>query len=1135
MNSEQAINLVRDTFTHSFNETRFRTFIRNLLNGLTETDDSFISGSFIRQAFANNVSSYKRIAKYKPNATERLDVLMVKLKANSSLDRARTLQRNFVADYLKQRGNKEGALVAFYCEGSSDWRFSYIKVENSIDLSSGIPKTITELSPAKRLSFLVGENEPNHTALKQIAPLLEREDIHTLSTIENAFNIESITDEFFQKYKELFLKLKDELDSILAQNPDIKTDFEEKNIFTEHFAKKLLGQIVFLYFLQKKGWLGVGRDEEGKFRNWGSGPKNFMRKLFNEEIIQYDNFFDDILEPLFYEALASKHENSFYSKFNCKIPFLNGGLFEPINGYNWQETVIRNNNDILKEILETFDLYNFTVKEDEPFDKEVAIDPEMLGKVFENLLEVKDRKSKGAFYTPREIVHYMCQESLINYLDVKLNTEIVPLASPKVSQRPLFGESNDGVLTEDVYVEKVPRKDIEEFVRHGDFYIDYALRNKTARENGKTVSGIYKERELPQTITQRADIVDGLLNDIKICDPAIGSGAFPVGLMHEIVRSRYALSDYGEYDPEKTFYNFKRHAIQSSIYGVDIDSGAIDIAKLRLWLSLIVDEDDFGNIQPLPNLDYKIVCGNSLLGLDLDNLFIDEALKKIELLKEQYFGETDHDRKKKLHKGIDQILFEITEQKNSFDFKIHFSEVFHQNAAQASRLCNTHTRDEYAALNGFDVVIGNPPYVQLQKFKGNPIQKAYKDRNYEVHDSNGDIYCLFYEKGIKSLAAGGTLCFITSNKWMRAGYGEKLRLFFLKYNPIYLIDLGPGVFKSATVDTNILIIGNCPNKKQLSALSLSSNLAQASRLCNANSRDDCSTLDIARAFKEKSVPLPKLTKDAWFIGSSAEQLLKAKIEKIGKPLKNWDVKIYRGVLTGLNEAFIIDTPTKERLCAEDPKSAEILKPILRGRDIKRYSYDWAGLWLIQSGFDMDVPNLYPAIYKHLLLFEEKARKRDDQGSNWWNLRACAYYPEFEKEKIIYPNMTKYLPFIYDDEGFYTNQKCFIMTGNNLRYLTGYFNSSIAAKWIRENCPELQGGTRELSKIFFENISIPPITAQPRLTTEKIESLVDNILSAKKSNSSADTSKLESEIDQLVYKLYDLTPAEIAIIEGKEHI
>ena len=288
--------------------------------------------------------------------------------------------------------------------------------------------------------------------------------------------------------------------------------------------------------------------------------------------------------------------------------------------------------------------------------------------------------------------------------------------------------------------------------------------------------------------------------------------------------------------------------------------------------------------------------------------------------------------------------------------------------------------------------------------------------------------------------------------------------------------------------------------------------------------------------------------EAWTIRSPAELALKHKIEDVGKPLKDWDINIYRGITTGCNEAFIIDEAKRDELIAADPKSSEIVKPLLRGRDIKRYHIQWADLYLINTfpTLNLNIDD-YPAVKNYLLAFgrdrleqagktlADGTKSRKKTGNKWFELQdPIAYHPEFEKEKVVYPNMTKFLPFVYDMDGFYTNQKIFIITGGNyLRYLTGYFNSKVAAKWIRENCPELQGGTRELSKVFFENISIPPVTEANQHLVTQIEDRVDKILTAKSTNPNTDVSDLENEIGQIVYLLYGLTLDEIAIVEGKE--
>ncbi|MDW8288502.1 MAG: TaqI-like C-terminal specificity domain-containing protein, partial [Flammeovirgaceae bacterium] len=280
--------------------------------------------------------------------------------------------------------------------------------------------------------------------------------------------------------------------------------------------------------------------------------------------------------------------------------------------------------------------------------------------------------------------------------------------------------------------------------------------------------------------------------------------------------------------------------------------------------------------------------------------------------------------------------------------------------------------------------------------------------------------------------------------------------------------------------------------------------------------------------------------ESWTIASAIEQAIKQKIEAKGKPLKEWDIQINYGIKTGYNEAFIIDGKKKDELIAQDPRSAEIIKPILRGRDIKRYKAEWQDLWLINSHNgvkELGIPRInvekeYPAIFNHLKQYETQLVKRQDQGDHWTNLRNCAYIQEFEKEKIIYPNMTLFLPFVYDEKQFYTNQKCFIITSMNvnLKYLVGFFNSKISHRWIRENCPELQGGTRELSKIFFENIPVPPISETEQ---QPFVALVDQILAQKEQGE--DTTALEAQIDRMVYALYGLTEEEIKVVEASSQI
>jgi hypothetical protein len=517
MDKKQAAEQISQLFQSAFDREGYSYFLKNLLNDI-EGKNNHYSGNTVPDAFKQHVNQYWRIGKYTDPEAVEMDLYVVELKSLSKLDRARTALRNFAVRTMQTFGDKDHALIAFYAkeDGGADWRFSYVKIEHNatLDPQSRKVKVSKELTPAKRYSFLVGEHENSHTAQSQLVDLLAMDYANpTIEELEKAFSIEKVAKEFFQQYKDLFVRLSEVL---MTQEYFQKIGDEEKRKqVVAKFAKKLLGQIVFLYFLQKKGWLGVEKEGE-----WGKGKRRFLQELFTDADQGSQNYYVEKLQYLFYEALANDRKDqfdpSYYQRFGCRIPFLNGGLFEA--DYDWQKIRIEIPNstfsnqektkagDLGTGILDVFDRYNFTIKEDEPLEKEVAVDPEMLGKVFENMLEITERKSKGAFYTPREIVHYMCQESLIHYL----NGEV-------------------GVTT----VTDISKTDIETLVRKGIFAIE---NDQRILDKGKETDAY--TFKLPESIRNNAELIDKKLADIKICDPAIGSGAFPVGMLHEIVYAR---------------------------------------------------------------------------------------------------------------------------------------------------------------------------------------------------------------------------------------------------------------------------------------------------------------------------------------------------------------------------------------------------------------------------------------------------------------------------------------------------------------------------------------------------------------------------------------------------------------------
>lgn len=812
MTKNEAQKLIKYVFTHKFDEKYFEHFVANLCKDYDKLS-KVREGQYIKDAFKPNIAKYKVTGSFIDAEGNGIDILLVGLNNVATLQRARTLQRNFVADYL-QTNNKEAAIVAFVTD-KDEWRFSLVRLDHKLEVVESKIKTKKEVTSAKRWSFLVGRNEGSHTAQSRFIKLLTSDDKPNLKEIESAFDIESVTKEFFDRYTELYFVLKEHLDKVLENNKDVRKDFEDKEISTVDFAKKTLGQIVFLYFLQKKGWFGVAPD-----KNWGDGPKQFIRELFNKRSLYGNNFFNDILEPLFYEALAQdRGEDSIYTRLNnVRMPFLNGGLFEPMNGYRWETTNIlipdeifsndikdSKTGDIGNGILDVFDRYNFTVNENEPLEKEVAVDPEMLGKVFENLLEIKDRKSKGAFYTPREIVHYMCQETLINYL-----------------------ESN---------TENIPREDIEFFIRQGELIL----------ENDKITSEKIKEKEnrgfkykgdysflLPESIISFAEQIDKLLCEVKVADPAVGSGAFPLGMLNEIVRARRVIGVHMK--SHKKTYTLKKETISNSLYCVDIDSGAVEITKLRLWLSLVVDEN---KPHPLPNLDNKIMQGNSLIsefeGIKLfdDNILdsnkieqktlgfdkneIERQIDELQDKTRQYVDENQRTSKQNLREEIDHIKWDLIElnlinQKR--EDKLEEIKKLRKKNIKPFFIWKLEFSDVFKKKGGFDIVIGNPPYVKNTRI--NKVEKELYLKYYKSLYDQWDLYIAFFELGLDLLDDKGVSAFITPNQWLSAKYGTKLRI-ILSDKVLKFADFKSFAdFKDAAVNTFITIHSKIKTKKMLS-------------------------------------------------------------------------------------------------------------------------------------------------------------------------------------------------------------------------------------------------------------------------------------------------------------------------------
>ena len=1032
---------LRNLFQSSFNLAQWYSFLQHFFNAteLKSTPERIIENTADEGYYLGNIDttdSY-RIGLFQYNITK------------GSVANKRVGLRNLVKSFINPTwGEFDAALVVF--DSGDHWRLSFI-----CDIKG-------EATSPKRYTYVFGSDDLLYRTPIERFNFLKKKGV-SFENLKTAFSVEALSDEFFDKYREQyadfiqyitgkrFVKAGSKWEEKVLGEPNAALmqafDHNEKKI--RDYVKKMMGRITFLHFLQRKGWM--------------CGDLNYMQNMFENSAYKND-YLDSVLEPLFFGILNTKptEREALFTEYGWDksllaewkdIPYLNGGLFELDEE---DEPESRFPAEYFKRLFQFFSEYNFTIDENDPNDAEVGVDPEMLGKIFENLLE--DNKDKGAFYTPKEIVRYMCQESLIAYLET--NTSV---AKDKIRQFVLSPEEG---------VADIP------------------------------------ENKKPKLLAA--------LEEVKICDPAIGSGAFPMGLLNELLHCREVLS--GEhYDRAE----IKKSIIQNNIYGVDIEKGAVDIARLRFWLSIVVDEE---TPSPLPNLDYKIMQGNSLIesfmGVDLSKLTYEKEYKKdkgeislfddeknrlqktVSHLLSSYYSCSDHDRKVKLQQEISDTINKQLEAQ-AYNPEI-LRELGAINLAENNKFFLWHTwfSDVFSReddKNGFDIVIGNPPYIQLQN-NGGELAKLYEDCHFQTFAKTGDIYCLFYEKGWQLLRQQGHLCFITSNKWMRAGYGEKTRGFFAKHtNPKYLIDFaGVKIFDNATVDTNILIFGKSQNEYQ-------------TRCAVTDKLNKDSLKNLSDFVQQQHTICTFTNEESWVILSPIEQSIKQKIESVGTPLKDWDIKIYRGVLTGYNDAFIISTEKRDEILAnchteeERLRTAELIRPILRGRDIKRYGYDWANLWLINThnGIKGVKPRIdvndYPAVKAHLDQYWDKISKRADKGDTPYNLRNCAYLDDFFKPKLFYADITQKLNFCRCDDVMFCNNTTYFITAKNpniLTHLERCLNTKLIDWYYRTLSVQLGENAVRMFSIYVFNIPIPDISDMPLATlyglSESESRYIDNL-------------------------------------------
>ena len=818
-----------------------------------------------------------------------------------------------------------------------------------------------EFSSFRRYTYFVSPDLPAHTFLTQIG----KADFSSIEKILEAFSVEPVTIEFFREYRRIFEEAE--------ANISLDWAVEKKRLYTQRFFNRLM----FLAFLERKGWMNF------------NGRKDYLRALFadyyeNETNKRAANFHKSRLNVLFFRGLNNPRGNQLSEDPEYKIfqnligdvPYLNGGLFEEepddIDGPTFPDAV---SGKILTDLIYYF---NFTVTESTPLDVEVAVDPEMLGKIFEEL--VTGRHESGSYYTPKPVVAFMCREALKGYLKTSMPAESEEALA-------LFVDKNDPAQ----------------------------LRN-------------------PELALEA-------LKAVKVCDPACGSGAYLLGMMHELLEQRDCLFAAHVADATK-IYDRKLEIIQNNLYGVDLDPFAVSIARLRLWLSLIVDfEGD--NPPPLPNLDFKIESGDSLTAPDPSgglqpDMFRQQQVKEFLQLKNEFMSlHSGSEKKKKLDQQIKELREKIREwahvgqvsdlSHNAFDWQVDFAEVFAPELAQstlsgkmAGVVNATKGQMELTVApkeGGFDIVLANPPYVR-QELLGD-YKEELKPIYPEVYSGTADLYVYFYARAYQLLKNNGELAFISSNKYFRSGYGKKLRAYLgSKTRLSYLIDFGDAPIFGAIAYPSILVTQKTSpieNKFNALAWKLDEPLEKFSEVI------------LTQTF---TMLQTDLTSDGWRIENIASLNLLEKIRAKSKTLNEYvGGRFYRGIVTGLNEAFVIYGETRNRIISESPASEEHIKPFLRGRDVKRWNISYPDLFLLYIGWDFPIKK-HPSILRHLKQYEKKLNERPEVKKGvfpWYALSRYAsdYWQEFSQPKIIYPNICKQNEFAWDELGYFTNQKAYM--------------------------------------------------------------------------------------------------------------
>lgn len=861
----------------------------------------------------------------------------------------------------------------------------------------------------------------------------------------NAFQLKEVNNKFYQGISTLHYEL---VNHLVDEN-----DLSRAN--AKQFSTRLIGRLLFIWFVRKMELI------------------NEEMNYFKTEGISSTDYYKEYLEPLFFHTLNTPIEERIITIKDVKTPYLNGGLFE-MKENDYYNDILDFPENYFTKLYNHFNEFNFTVDESSVDYELVAVDPEMLGQVFESLLASQDEKSEqderkatGSFYTPRYIVDYMSKESIRQYLYREID-----------NQKYEKGIDDLIDMTDAKFVER---------------------KSSSTMDLWGTNTGYVKKE------------IEKALNKVEIIDPAVGSGAFPMGILQIMSKLYERIQPANRYNG----YQVKLNIIENNIYGVDIQPMATEISRLRAWLAIIVDDyQDNQKVNPLPNLEFKFISADSLVELETQGeIWADPKLEQnLSEIREKYFNARTTQSKARWKNKY----YTITEQTELFEDKRNEQLKSFDPFSNVSTASFFDSEIMFGISEGFDIVIGNPPYIHFQKMEV-AERNFYKDLGYDTYAARGDVYTLFYELGIKLLKKEGILSYITSNKWLKTGYGRKLRNYFIeKVNPLILVDLGDGVFEHATVDTNILILENKYSDDDILAVSLDIE-------------------NIEEEIANNSVKVKFKTDESWTILNPNEQSIKNKIDKNGIPLKNWDAQISRGLVTGLNDAFIINNKKREELIQNDPNSVDLIRPLLRGQDIVRYNNNFSDLYIIIAyyGSYKILKEQYPAIYSHLSEYESRLRNRAQvkrkpnrtvdlngpfPGQHHWieldNNLTVENLKVYQDKKIIWPDIAKYPRFSIAEENYFINNTCYMIAGAPLEII-GFLNSKITSWYVPTIASDL-GKSVRYRKQYIEQIPVPDYEKNTKLYN-KIKNYIKN--------------NQFDKIDEILFEYYGFTKEEINYIQA----